>query len=124
VDNLTALRIVKRFFTKSGKKLQKNLWNVLRCTEQGDQIGPIFDYTAIVYFGKLFENERSPNFCTNIFNSRSYALIMTRDGLGYTLGDFFSKSHLVALALNDERIFRVPLLLRKQKRFAHLVNQL
>jgi hypothetical protein len=49
-------------------------------SKQGDQIGRIFAYWAIVSFGQFIENYR--NFALN------YALILTKNGLDYNLGDF------------------------------------
>jgi hypothetical protein len=51
---------------------------------QGDQIRRIFAYWAIVYFGHFFEKyRRSPNF----FHGQRRVLILTKNVLGYILGD-------------------------------------
>jgi hypothetical protein len=48
---------------------------------QGDQIGRIFAYWAIVYFGKFDEIYRnSPNFWANFFHDTSYVLNLTKNG--------------------------------------------
>jgi hypothetical protein len=54
---------------------------LLVASKQGDQIGPIFACWVIDSLGKIFENyRRSPNFWINFFNSKSYALIVTKMG--------------------------------------------
>jgi hypothetical protein len=60
---------------------------------QGDQIGRIFALLAIVYFGRFKKNcNSSPHFCA-IFPLRiDYVLNLTKIGLGYILGDFFTNS--------------------------------
>jgi hypothetical protein len=41
---------------------------------QGDQIGPIFDYWVIVYYGQFYENYRnSPHLWAKFFHHKSYA---------------------------------------------------
>jgi hypothetical protein len=48
---------------------------------------------VIVSFGPFFENDKSsPLLWANFFNSKSCILIMTKDGLSYNLGDFFTNS--------------------------------
>jgi hypothetical protein len=60
---------------------------------QGDQIGQIFAYWAIVYFGQFFENDIiSPNFWATLFNGKSYVVIFTKNSLGYIFGRFFTSS--------------------------------
>jgi hypothetical protein len=62
---------------------------------QGDQIGRIFAYwvTTYLYFGWLFANYRnSPDYWATHFRDKSYVLIMTKIGLGYILGDFFTNA--------------------------------
>jgi hypothetical protein len=67
------------------------LWN------QGDQIGRILAHWMIVYFGNSFENYRSRSIFWQLFSEGgNYALILTKDGLGYILG-YFSQTHLVTL---------------------------
>jgi hypothetical protein len=39
----------------------------------------------------------SPHFYATFFLSTDAALIFTKNGLGYILGDFFNKTHLVTL---------------------------
>jgi hypothetical protein len=60
---------------------------------QGDQIGRIFAYWAIVYFGQFSENYRSsPQLRGYFFHDQCYALILTKKILGYILGDFITNS--------------------------------
>jgi hypothetical protein len=60
---------------------------------QGDQIGRIFAQWAIVYFGQWFEIYIiSANFWATFLCDTSYVLILTKNGLGYILGDFFKNS--------------------------------
>jgi hypothetical protein len=48
---------------------------------------------VVVSFGQLLENYRSnPHFKATLFNGFIYALILTIDGFGYILGDFFTTS--------------------------------
>jgi hypothetical protein len=65
--------------------------------KQGDLIGRIFDYWAIVYFGKLFVIYRvnKKNWAT-FFSDKNFALVLTKNGLGYILGPFL-QTHLVTL---------------------------
>jgi hypothetical protein len=60
---------------------------------QGDQIGRFFAHWAIVYLEQFFKYRSSPNLWDNL-----YALILTRNGLGYILGNFY-QSHLVTPVL-------------------------
>jgi hypothetical protein len=65
--------------------------------KQGDRIGRIFGPWTIVFFGYFFENYgRSPNFVATFFHGRSDVLVLTKNGLGYIWGDFFTH-HLVTL---------------------------
>jgi hypothetical protein len=51
-------------------------------------IGQIF-----VFLQQRFENYKSGgNFLLAFFHGTSYVLILTNNGLGYSLGDFFTKS--------------------------------
>jgi hypothetical protein len=59
--------------------------------QQGDQIGRIFAYWAIVYFGQFFENKRTipPLPKDNFFPlGKSYVLILPKNEFGYILGNF------------------------------------
>jgi hypothetical protein len=60
---------------------------------QGDQIVRILDYWAIVFFG-LFRKitEVAQMFGLLYFNGISNLLILTKNGLGYILCDFFTDS--------------------------------
>jgi hypothetical protein len=67
---------------------------------QGDQIGRIFAYWAIVFFGQFFENyRRGTNSWATFFHGKSNALILTKIELGLHFGRFFSQAHLVTLAV-------------------------
>jgi hypothetical protein len=59
---------------------------------QGDQIGRIFAHGAIVKFKQLYvKYRRSSNFGRTFFHRKSVVFILTKNGLGYILGDFFYK---------------------------------
>jgi hypothetical protein len=61
--------------------------------QQGDQIGRIFAQWAIFYFKQILENYKSrPHFCATFFPSTGYELILTENGLGNILGNFFTNS--------------------------------
>jgi hypothetical protein len=61
---------------------------------QGEQIGRIFAYWAIVYTGHLFENYgSSPTFGDTILNGKSSVLMLTKMGLT-TCWSIFSPTHL------------------------------
>jgi hypothetical protein len=48
---------------------------------------------VIIYLGQFFEHYRSiPHFCSTYFPSLEYVSILTKNGLGYRLGDFFTNS--------------------------------
>jgi hypothetical protein len=58
-------------------------------SKQGDQIGRIFAFWVIVYFGQFLENnKRSPNDWTTFSHGKRYSSIVTKDGFGYILGYF------------------------------------
>jgi hypothetical protein len=73
---------------------------------QGDQIGRIFAYLALknltlnlnlkfkkVNFGQLLKiTVKSPIFPGTFPHGKSNLLIMIKNGLGFTLGDFFANS--------------------------------
>jgi hypothetical protein len=59
---------------------------------QGDQIGRIFAFWAIVFSGQFFENKRSsPKLWATIFRSKNYVLILPNNGLGDIFGRCFHK---------------------------------
>jgi hypothetical protein len=58
---------------------------------QGDQIGRIFAYWSIVYFGQRLKHYRSSAKFLATFFPR-YVLILTKKWFGYILGDFFTNS--------------------------------
>jgi hypothetical protein len=58
---------------------------------QGDQIGRIFVFWAIFFFGHFFRKFQSqPKFST--IRGKDNALIFTQIRLGHILGDFFANS--------------------------------
>jgi hypothetical protein len=59
---------------------------------QGDQIGRVFAYWVIVYFGKFENYKSSPNFGATFSYGKLFALILTKNVLGHILGDFFATS--------------------------------
>jgi hypothetical protein len=65
---------------------------------QGDQIGRIFAYWTIVYFGQLLKMTEVSLFLGLLLNSgkRHVALILTKMGLA-ALWAIFSQTHLVTL---------------------------
>jgi hypothetical protein len=65
-------------------------------TKQGDQIGRTFVQWVIVYFRQFSENYKSsPHFWCYLLLSMVH---LDKNVLGYILGEFFSQTHLVALA--------------------------
>jgi hypothetical protein len=59
----------------------------------GDQIGRIFACWSIVNFGKLIENYSSrPNVWAKFSKGKRHALVLTMNGLGYTLDDFIKNT--------------------------------
>jgi hypothetical protein len=64
----------------------------------------------IVYFEQFFlKNCRdSPKFWATSFHDQVYALILTKNRLGYILGDFFQKTRLVTLAMNQAKEHSPP----------------
>jgi hypothetical protein len=63
--------------------------------ELDDQIGRIFAYWVKIYtmlVTYICVNWRSsPNFGANFYYGKSDVIILTKNGLGYILGDFFRK---------------------------------
>jgi hypothetical protein len=72
--------------------------------DQGDQIGRIFACWQIVFFGLFFwENYRNGQKFGLLFSAvKVNAKILTKSSLGYILGDFFSKTHLVTMRTSCE----------------------
>jgi hypothetical protein len=61
--------------------------------KQGDQIGQIFAYWGVDYFGLLFEYFRcSSNSWATHFQDTYYVLIWAKNGLSFILGNIFSNS--------------------------------
>jgi hypothetical protein len=69
-----------------------------RTPDQGDQIGRIFAYWGIVFFGQFFLfTEGAFNFWPTFSKGKiMYIFILTKNGLGCILGDF-TQTHLVTL---------------------------
>jgi hypothetical protein len=61
---------------------------------QGDQIRQIFAHWKIVFFGQFFlKNKEVPTWLLSyFFQQKMCALILTKNGLGYILGDFFTNT--------------------------------
>jgi hypothetical protein len=60
--------------------------------EQGDQIGRIFAYWAMVNFGHFFENYRSSiNILGTLFHGKNCVLILTNIRVGLHFGRFFHR---------------------------------
>jgi hypothetical protein len=70
-----------------------------RKARQGDQIGQIFAQWESVYSGQIYTNYRCSSNILGYFKKVYICvLILTKIGLGYTLGDFFHcVTHLVTL---------------------------
>jgi hypothetical protein len=67
------LHTLRRFIIESARTVLS--------LEQGDQIGRIFVYWVIVYFGQFVENYRSsPNIWTTFIHGKSCAIISTKLG--------------------------------------------
>jgi hypothetical protein len=62
--------------------------------KQGDQIGRILVYWANIFFGQLFENDRSSQIFWRFFIPRKKVCINfgTKNGVGNILGEFFTNS--------------------------------
>jgi phosphatidate phosphatase APP1 len=84
-----------RLCTYNKKIIFKSFPNkaVLPVGDQGDQIGRIFTYCVVVYFGQLLENyiQKYPTFLYFIPHL-SLHMNFGKNGLGYILGDFFTNS--------------------------------
>jgi hypothetical protein len=81
-----------------------NVLYVLRCWQQGDQIGKIFGYSATVYYRQFSVNYNSSAILLTIFlRLKNYALILIKMSLS-TFWRFFWQIPLVTLAGRWERI--------------------
>jgi hypothetical protein len=60
--------------------------------DQGDQIRLFFAYWVNVYLGSCMINVEVDQILGYFFHGISYGLIMTKNELGYILGDFFANS--------------------------------
>jgi hypothetical protein len=76
----------------NGDFLQASQWLHFAPSIQGDQIGRKFVHWVVVYLDQFYSNDRSgrKNLAT-FFNGVSYALILTKNGLGYIFVRFFYK---------------------------------
>jgi hypothetical protein len=64
--------------------LSRNVCSCGKAQGKGDQIGRILVHCVILHFGKFFENYRSStNFRGTFSECIIYALILTKDGLGF-----------------------------------------
>jgi hypothetical protein len=64
---------------------------------QGDQIGRIFAYLAIIYFEQIIENYTScPNLRATLSTEKSFAFILTKRDWA-TCWAILAKTHLVTL---------------------------
>jgi hypothetical protein len=66
---------------------------------QGGQIGLIFDYWSIYFFGHFLKitEEALHNFAAICFHRKSYLLILKKKIVGPNYERFFSQTHLVTL---------------------------
>jgi hypothetical protein len=55
---------------------------------QGDRIGQILAYWAVVYFGQFFKQQKQHKFLGYFFHGKLHVLNLTKYGLGYVLGVF------------------------------------
>jgi hypothetical protein len=62
--------------------------------QQGEQIGRIVSFRAIIYYGQLFTNyTRSPIFGATFFHSNGLSFNFDKKtGFGYILGDFLANA--------------------------------
>jgi hypothetical protein len=70
--------------------LERESWSEVACG-QGDQIGRIFAYWAIAFFGRFFEiySSSANSWPIYIFHKIGYAFCnFDKNVLGYSLGDF------------------------------------
>jgi hypothetical protein len=98
---------------QKSKKISQVVFVELKCFnkvvahDQGDQVGRMFAHCAIVFFGQFFYyigTEGVHIFALLFCTGKSSVLIIDKNGLGNTLGDFFSQSHLVTvLALYPQK---------------------
>jgi hypothetical protein len=75
------------------KEVDRVQCNQIPTHNQGDQIGRIFAYWAIVYFGAVFLKKYIRSFRA-IFSTVKFMcyIILTENGLGHILGDFLANS--------------------------------
>jgi hypothetical protein len=110
IPMVLAKTLTKNVLTNIGEKRRKHWplapflysgWKMSRDItfgqNQGDQIGRIFAYWSIIYFGLYFETYRcNANFWTTFFYGTSYVLILTNI-VWATFWATFSQTHLVTL---------------------------
>jgi hypothetical protein len=58
---------------------------------QGDQVGPLFTYWVIIYFGQFFKLQNELTFLGIFYTGESYVLILTKKWVGLEFGWFFHK---------------------------------
>jgi hypothetical protein len=77
------------------ERSEKEIFPCCQSRQQGDQIGQIFSQWAIVYLRQLYKDYKSsPKCLPTFFLNIDYVIILTKNWLGYVLGDF-SQTHLV-----------------------------
>jgi hypothetical protein len=74
-----------------------NLADELACHFQGDQIGRIFAYWAVVYVGQFSENYRSSVNSYTTFSRYTLCINFGKKWVGLHFGRFFSQTHLVTV---------------------------
>jgi hypothetical protein len=86
------------YFLTANWSLEKSPFSTRRPDEglqlcRVTRLGRLFDYWAVVYFGQIHENKNSStNFwATFVLRYKAYVLIMTKNGFGYILNDYFYK---------------------------------
>jgi hypothetical protein len=91
-------------------------------TVQGDQIGRIFAYWAIVFFGQFFYYRSSPYFRYFFLTIDRVLFILTRKyWLGYILGDF-PPTRLVTLLLSEKRKHFLSIFLQFEEAFIIIIH--
>jgi hypothetical protein len=72
--------------------------NFFRAYDRVTRLDEFSPLGRIVTLEAFFENYRSSqNHWATVSRGKNYVIIMTKNGLGYILADFFSQLHLVTL---------------------------
>jgi hypothetical protein len=86
----------------SFKKLPSGVTGEVKNGPKGDQIRQISVHWVTVFVVQFFENyKRSPNFWLLSIYGKGDELILTKTGLGNTLGDSFTYSSVTLTGNND-----------------------